>query len=51
MTTRKPMLPVAEALDFLLTAVRPVALIETIPTINANGRVLAEAQFEALKFA
>ena len=48
MNTRKPMLTVAEALDFLLTAVRPVALIETISTINANGRVLAEAQASLL---
>ncbi|MDO8177245.1 MAG: molybdopterin molybdotransferase MoeA [Undibacterium sp.] len=44
MTTKKPMLSVAEALDFLLAAVRPIADAETIPTLEANGRVLAQAQ-------
>ncbi len=44
MTTKKPMLSVAEALDFLLTAVRPVAETEIITTLEANGRVLAQAQ-------
>ena len=39
-----PMLAVREALDFLLAAARPVADIETVPTLEANGRVLAEAQ-------
>ena len=38
------MLSVAEALDFLLTAVRPVAETEIINTLEANGRVLATAQ-------
>ena len=38
------MLSVAQALDFLLTAVRPVSAVETIPTLDANGRVLAQAQ-------
>ena len=37
------MLAVREALDFLLAAVRPVAEVETIPTLEANGRVLASA--------
>lgn len=37
------MLAVREALDFLLSAVRPVAEVETVPTLEANGRVLARA--------
>jgi molybdopterin molybdotransferase len=44
MTTKKPLLSVAEALDFLLAAVRPITDAESIPTIGANGRVLAEVQ-------
>ena len=40
----KPMLSVREALDFLLGAARAVAETEVVPTLNANGRVLAEAQ-------
>jgi molybdopterin molybdotransferase len=42
--SRKPMLSVREALDFLLAAARPVPEIETVPTLEANGRVLAEDQ-------
>lgn len=41
---RKPMLSVREALDFLLAAARPVGGVEVIPTLAANGRVLAAAQ-------
>jgi molybdopterin molybdotransferase len=41
---RRPMLAVREALDLLLAAVRPVADIETVPTLEANGRVLAQDQ-------
>jgi molybdopterin molybdotransferase len=37
------MLAVCEALDFLLSAARPVAEVETIPALEANGRVLASA--------
>ncbi len=44
MTEKKPMLSAAEALDFLLAAVRPIAQIESLPTLAANGRVLAAAQ-------
>jgi molybdopterin molybdotransferase len=44
MTTKKPMLSVAEALDFLLNAVRPVAETEIVNTLDANARVLATAQ-------
>jgi molybdopterin molybdotransferase len=40
----KPMLSVREALDLLLGAVRPVEGLETVPTLEANGRVLAEDQ-------
>ncbi len=43
MTTR-PMLTVREALDFLLGAARPVTSIETVSTLDANGRVLAADQ-------
>jgi molybdopterin molybdotransferase len=37
------LLAVCEALDFLLSAARPVAEVEKIPTLEANGRVLASA--------
>lgn len=37
------MLAVREALDFLLAAARPVAQVENVPTLEANGRVLARA--------
>jgi molybdopterin molybdotransferase len=39
--TAKPMLSVREALDTLLAAALPVEDIEIIPTLEANGRVLA----------
>ncbi|HEY0847011.1 MAG TPA: gephyrin-like molybdotransferase Glp [Noviherbaspirillum sp.] len=48
MTEKKPMLSAAEALDFLLSAVRPIAESEIVPTLDANGRVLAEAQASQL---
>jgi molybdopterin molybdotransferase len=38
------MLSVREALDVLLAAARPVGATEIVPTLNANGRVLAEPQ-------
>jgi molybdopterin molybdotransferase len=41
---RKPMLPVAEALGIMLAAARAPSGIEIVPTLEANGRVLAEAQ-------
>lgn len=44
----KPMLAVSEALDFLMAAARPVAGTELVPTLEANGRVLAEAQVSTL---
>jgi molybdopterin molybdotransferase len=37
-----------QALDFLLSAARPVAETEIIPTLEANGRVLAAAQTSQL---
>jgi molybdopterin molybdotransferase len=40
----RPMLSVREALDTLLAAARPVEEIELVPTLEANGRVLAEDQ-------
>ena len=38
------MLSVREALDTLLVAARPVSEVETVPTLEANGRVLAADQ-------
>ena len=48
MTEKKPMLSVAEALDFLLAAAAPIAETETLPTLAANGRVLAADQTSLL---
>ncbi|GAB2841659.1 molybdopterin molybdotransferase MoeA [Pseudoduganella ginsengisoli] len=45
---RQPMLTVREALDFLLGAARPVQEVETLPTLEANGRVLAQAQVSGM---
>ena len=44
----KPLMPVREALDFMLAAARPVADIETLSTLLANGRVLAQAQVSGM---
>jgi molybdopterin molybdotransferase len=41
-------MPVREALDFLLAAARPVAEVELVDTLEANGRVLAEDQASQL---
>jgi len=38
----------AEALAQMLAAARPVADIEVVPTLEANGRVLAEAQVSGM---
>jgi molybdopterin molybdotransferase len=43
-----PMLSVREALDFLLAAARPVVETEVVPTLEANGRVLAQDQASTL---
>ncbi|GGC17835.1 molybdopterin molybdenumtransferase MoeA [Oxalicibacterium flavum] len=48
MSAPKPLLSVAEALDFLLAAARPVTDTETLPTIDAHGRILAAAQTSQL---
>jgi len=40
----KKLLTVAEALDLLLTAARPIVGSEIVPTLDANGRILALAQ-------
>lgn len=48
MTDKKPMLSIAEALDFLLSAVRPIAEMQMLLTQGANGRVLAAAQTSQL---
>ncbi|MEB0229859.1 MULTISPECIES: gephyrin-like molybdotransferase Glp [unclassified Undibacterium] len=48
MTEKKPMLSVAQALDFLLSAARPVTETEIVSTLEANGRVLAQAQSSLL---
>ena len=42
------MLTVREALDVLLAAARPVTDTETIPTLDANGRVLAGDQLATI---
>lgn len=46
--TPKPLMPVQQALDILLAAARPVNGVETLPTLEANGRVLAEALHSAI---
>jgi len=48
MTIKKPMLSVQDACDFLLNAVRPITAIERVPTLQANGRVLAQDQASQL---
>ena len=48
MNQPKPMLSVAEALDFLLAGAVAVTDTETLPTLEANGRVLALAQQSTL---
>jgi molybdopterin molybdotransferase len=48
MLEKHPMLSVAEALDFLLAAARPITQSESVPTLAANGRVLAADQTSQL---
>lgn len=43
-TAPRPLLSVREALDTLLASARPVQEIEVVPTLEANGRVLAQDQ-------
>ncbi|MDB5768911.1 MAG: molybdopterin biosynthesis protein molybdenum incorporation step, partial [Collimonas fungivorans] len=48
---KPPMLSVDEALEVLLAAPRPLvdsAAVERIPTLSANGRILADAQVSQL---
>jgi molybdopterin molybdotransferase len=45
---RKPLMPVREALDFLLAAARAVDGVEDLDTLAANGRVLAVDQVSGL---
>lgn len=45
---RKPLMPVREALDFLLAAARVVDGVEDVDTLAANGRVLAADQVSGL---
>lgn len=45
---RKPLMPVREALDFLLAAARTVDGVEEVDTLAANGRVLAADQVSTL---
>jgi len=44
MLVKPPLLSVAEALKFLLKSAVPLSQTETIPTLEANGRVLAASQ-------
>ncbi|MEB0140678.1 MULTISPECIES: gephyrin-like molybdotransferase Glp [unclassified Undibacterium] len=48
MTEKKPLLSVDQALALLLAAVRPLTQSETIATLDAAGRVLAQAQTSLL---
>lgn len=48
MTEPKPMLSVAEALDFLLSSARKITATQTLSTLEANGRILAVAQSSQL---
>ena len=42
MTQLQPLLTAAQALDLLLAAAKPVTGTETVPTLDANGRILAQ---------
>lgn len=48
MTEPKPLLTVAEALAFLLSSARQITETQTLPTLEANGRILAVAQTSQL---
>lgn len=48
MTEPKPLLSVAEALDFLLSSARQITETNILPTLEANGRILAVAQTSQL---
>lgn len=48
MNEKKPMLSAGDALDFLLSAVDPITETQVLPTLEANGRVLAAPQVSRL---
>ena len=48
-SVNKPMLSTNEALAFLLATARPVQEIDIVATLEANGRVLAEAQTSTMQ--
>ncbi|WP_432257396.1 molybdopterin molybdotransferase MoeA [Cupriavidus sp. TMH.W2] len=47
--SRPPMLTMAQALDALLGAARPLAQVELVDTLDANGRVLAAPVTSSLR--
>ena len=48
MLIKQTMLTVEQALAFLMDTVRPVTDIESIPTLQANGRVVAQPQISTI---
>jgi molybdopterin molybdotransferase len=48
MSEKRPMLSATEALNLLLAAATPIRDAETLPTLEANGRVLAADQVSPL---
>lgn len=48
MTEQKPLLTVTQALDFLLASAREITETQILPTLEANGRILAVAQTSQL---
>jgi molybdopterin molybdotransferase len=48
MTEQKPLLTVTQALDFLLASARQITETQILPTLEANGRILAVAQTSQL---
>ncbi|WP_423038889.1 gephyrin-like molybdotransferase Glp [Undibacterium sp. RuRC25W] len=48
MNLRKPLMSVNDALTFLLNAARPLKELESLPTLAAAGRVLAQSQTSLL---
>ena len=46
--TPKPLMPVQQALATMLAAARPVEGVDTVPTLDANGRVLAEDLYSTI---
>jgi molybdopterin molybdotransferase len=48
MDAKPPLLTAAQALSLLLDAVRPMTVATAVPTIEANGRVLAADQYSQM---